>query len=128
MSTDQNIENNLTLSPPATGRVVVGIIGGAGYTGGELLRILINHPHVDIAFVHSNSNAGNYVYEVHTDLFGDTELKFGNDLTDDIDVLFLCVGHGDAKKFLDANPIAAHVKIIDLSQDFRLSQNSKFKI
>ncbi len=108
--------------------IKAGIVGGAGYTGGELLRILINHPNVEIAFVHSNSNAGNYIYEVHTDLFGDTELKFGNELSDDIDVLFLCVGHGDAKKFLDANPIAAHVKIIDLSQDFRLTQNSKFKI
>jgi N-acetyl-gamma-glutamyl-phosphate reductase len=108
--------------------IKAGIVGGAGYTGGELLRILINHPNVEIAFVHSNSNAGNYVYEVHADLFGDTELKFGNELSDDIDVLFLCVGHGDAKKFLDANPVAAHVKIIDLSQDFRLIQNSKFKI
>lgn len=127
MSTDQNIKNNLTLSPPP-GQITAGIVGGAGYTGGELLRILINHPHVDIAFVHSNSNAGNYVYEVHTDLFGDTELKFGNELSDNIDVLFLCVGHGDARKFLEANPVAAHVKIIDLSQDFRLTQNSKFKI
>jgi N-acetyl-gamma-glutamyl-phosphate reductase len=119
---EQNIEKNLTISP----LVKVGVVGGAGYTGGELLRILINHPNVDIAFVHSNSNAGNYIYEVHTDLFGDTELKFGGELSDDIDVLFLCVGHGDARKFLDANPIAAHVKIIDLSQDFRLGKNSKF--
>lgn len=109
-------------------KVKTGIVGGAGYTGGELLRILVNHPNVDIAFVHSNSNAGNYIYEVHTDLFGDTELKFGSELSDDIDVLFLCVGHGDARKFLEANTIAAHVKIIDLSQDFRLTQNSKFKI
>src|SRR5476651_2129076 len=108
--------------------IKAGIVGGAGYTGGELLRILINHPNVEIAFVHSNSNAGNYVYEVHNDLFGDTELKFGSELSDDIDVLFLCVGHGDAKKFLDANPVATHVKIIDLSQDFRLSQNSKFNV
>src|SRR5205809_3418913 len=105
-------------------KVRAGIVGGAGYTGGEMLRILINHPNVDIAFVHSNSNAGNYVYEVHTDLFGDTDLKFASGLSTDIDVLFLCVGHGDAKKFLEANPIPDSVKIIDLSQDFRLSENS----
>ncbi len=105
-------------------QIKAGIIGGAGYTGGEMLRILVNHPNVDIAFVHSNSNAGNYIYEVHTDLFGDTDLKFTGELSTDIDVLFLCVGHGDAKKFLEANAIPDSVKIIDLSQDFRLSQNS----
>jgi len=108
-------------------KIKAGIIGGAGYTGGEMLRILVNHPDVDIAFVHSNSNAGNYIYEVHTDLFGDTDLKFTGELRTDIDVLFLCVGHGDAKKFLEANTIPDSVKIIDLSQDFRLSQNSKLK-
>lgn len=101
-------------------RIKAGIIGGAGYTGGEMLRLLINHPSVDIAFVHSNSNTGNLISDVHTDLLGDTDLRFTGELSDDIDVLFLCVGHGDAKKFLAANPIAAGVKIIDLSQDFRL--------
>ncbi|MBV8388807.1 MAG: N-acetyl-gamma-glutamyl-phosphate reductase [Mucilaginibacter sp.] len=106
-------------------KIRAGIVGGAGYTGGEMLRILVNHPNVEIVFAHSNSNAGNYVYEVHTDLFGDTDLKFASELSNDIDVLFLCVGHGDAKKFLDANPIPAHVKIIDLSQDFRLTASSK---
>lgn len=118
--------NDATLAPPSGARGVVraGIIGGAGYTGGEMLRILINHPNVEIAFVHSNSNAGNYVYQVHTDLFGDTDLKFAPELSTDIDVLFLCVGHGDAKKFLEANAIPDSVKIIDLSQDFRLNQNS----
>jgi N-acetyl-gamma-glutamyl-phosphate reductase len=104
-----------------------GIVGGAGYTGGEMLRILINHPNVEIVFVHSNSNAGNHVYDVHTDLFGDTDLKFAAELAYNVDVLFLCVGHGDAKKFLEANEIPDHIMIIDLSQDFRLSQNSKFK-
>ena len=108
-------------------KIKAGIVGGAGYTGGELLRILINHPDVDIAFIHSNSNAGNYIYDVHTDLIGDTDLKFTGELSQDIDVLFLCVGHGDAKKFLDANPIDDKIKIIDLSQDFRLNQNSKVK-
>lgn len=102
--------------------IKAGIIGGAGYTGGEMLRILLNHPNVKIAFVNSKSNAGNYVYEAHKDLFGDTELKFSSELSDEIDVLFLCVGHGDAKKFLETNPIADHVKIIDLSQDFRLKK------
>jgi N-acetyl-gamma-glutamyl-phosphate reductase len=127
------MEDNLhkkytTIPPPSGGRgVKAGIVGGAGYTGGETLRILVNHPNVEIAFVHSKSNAGNYVYEVHTDLFGDTELKFTSELSNDIDVLFLCVGHGDAKKFLDENNIPDNIKIIDLSQDFRLSQNSKFK-
>ncbi len=109
----------------STEKIKAGIIGGAGYTGGEMLRILLNHPNVDIAFVNSKSNAGNFIYEVHKDLFGDTELKFSTELSDDIDVLFLCVGHGDAKKFLEANPIADHIKIIDLSQDFRLAANTK---
>ncbi|WP_276345874.1 N-acetyl-gamma-glutamyl-phosphate reductase [Daejeonella sp. JGW-45] len=109
------------------GKIRVGIAGGAGYTGGELLRILINHPAVDIICIHSNSNAGNPVYEVHTDLYGDTDLKFTSTLSQNIDVLFLCVGHGDARKFLDANTIGDSVKIIDLSQDFRLAQNSKLK-
>jgi N-acetyl-gamma-glutamyl-phosphate reductase len=103
------------------------IIGGAGYTGGEMLRILLNHSDVEIAFVHSTSNAGNHVYDVHTDLFGDTNLKFAAELSNNIDVLFLCLGHGDAKKFLDANPIADSIKIIDLSQDFRLAPTAKHK-
>src|SRR6202012_5691162 len=95
-------------------KVRAGIVGGAGYTGGEMLRILLNHSNVEIAFVPSTSNANNYVYEVHTDLFGDTDLKFAAELAYNIDVLFLCVGHGDAKKFLEANPIPADIKIIDL--------------
>src|ERR1700759_1256010 len=101
-------------------KIKAGIIGGAGYTGGEMLRILVNHPDVEIAFVHSNSNAGNFIHDAHTDLLGDTDLKFTNELSTAIDVLFLCVGHGDAKKFLDANAIPDSVKIIDLSQDFRI--------
>lgn len=105
-------------------RVRAGIVGGAGYTGGEMLRILINHPSVDIIFVHSNSNAGNFVSDVHTDLLGDTDLKFSDTLSQEIDVLFLCVGHGDAKKFLEANAVDEHIKIIDLSQDFRLAHSA----
>lgn len=107
-------------------KIKAGIIGGAGYTGGEMLRILVNHPNVEIAFVNSTSNAGNYVYDVHTDLLGDTDLKFTGELSTDIDVLFLCVGHGDAKKFLEVNEISDSVRIIDLSQDFRLKENSRF--
>ena len=107
--------------------IKAGVIGGAGYTGGEMLRILVNHPQVEIAFVNSSSNAGNLISDVHSDLFGDTDLKFTDQISQDIDVLFLCVGHGDAKKFLEANPIDDKVKIIDLSQDFRLNSNSTIK-
>ncbi|HSY62712.1 MAG TPA: N-acetyl-gamma-glutamyl-phosphate reductase [Cytophaga sp.] len=103
-------------------KIKIGIIGGAGYTGGELLRILVNHPNADIVFVHSNSNAGNPIYKVHTDLIGSTDLVFTGELSSAIDVLFLCVGHGDAIKFLQANPIESHIKIIDLSQDFRIEK------
>lgn len=107
--------------------IKVGIVGSAGYTGGELLRVLIYHPEVEIVFANSASNAGNKLYEVHNDLFGDTELTFSSDFHSDIDVLFLCVGHGDARKFLDANPVAASVKIIDLSQDYRLRANTTYQ-
>ena len=105
-------------------KIRIGIAGGAGYTGGELLRILINHPNAEIVYVHSNSNAGKSVSDIHTDLFGDTELKFSNTFSQDIDVLYLCVGHGDAKKFMDTHEIASDIKVIDLSQDFRLNQNA----
>lgn len=105
--------------------VKVGIVGGAGYTGGELIRILINHPSAEIAFIHSTSNEGNPVSKAHADLLGETDLQFTGSLSDNIDVLFLCVGHGDAKKFMDANTIASHIKIIDLSQDFRLANTAK---
>lgn len=108
-------------------KIRVGIIGSAGYTGGELLRILIFHPQVDIVFANSASNAGNKLADVHNDLFGDTELIFSSDFHSDVDVLFLCVGHGDAKKFLDANPVDPRVKIIDLSQDYRLRANTAYQ-
>ena len=105
-------------------KLKIGIIGGAGYTGGEMIRLLINHPLVDISFIHSSSNAGNPVSKIHTDLVGETDLVFSENWHNDIEILFLCVGHGDAKKFLTENTIADSVKIIDLSQDFRLAQNS----
>lgn len=103
-----------------------GIAGGAGYTGGELIRILLNHPAVSISFVHSKSNAGNPISKVHSDLLGDTDLTFSGKLDNDIDVLFLCVGHGEAMKFLADNNIPDNVRIIDLSQDFRLESQSTF--
>jgi N-acetyl-gamma-glutamyl-phosphate reductase len=105
-------------------KINVGIAGGAGYTGGELIRILIHHPQVNIAFIHSSSNAGKPVSAVHTDLVGDTDLVFSNSFSDAIDVLFLCVGHGEAKKLLAEQKINASVSIIDLSQDFRLAANA----
>jgi N-acetyl-gamma-glutamyl-phosphate reductase len=108
-------------------KIRVGIIGSAGYTGGELLRILIFHPEVEIVFANSASNAGNKLYAVHNDLFGDTELEFSSDFHSNIDVLFLCVGHGDARKFLDANTIDSSIKIIDLSQDYRLRVNTTYQ-
>ena len=108
-------------------KIKAGIIGGAGYTGGEMLRILIHHPNVEIAFVNSTSNAGNLISDVHTDLIGDIDLRFTSELPQAIDVLFLCVGHGDAKRFLTANPINDSIKIIDLSQDFRLRANALFQ-
>jgi len=107
-----------------TGKIKAGIIGSAGYTGGELLRVLIHHPDVEIVFAHSASNAGNKLYAVHGDLFGDTELSFSAGFHSDIDVLFLCVGHGDARKFLETSTIDPSVKIIDLSQDFRLTADA----
>lgn len=107
--------------------IQAGIIGGAGYTGGELIRLLINHPQVNISFIHSTSNAGNAVSKVHADLVGETDLIFTADLSDNIDVLFLCVGHGDARKFLEANKIAEKITIIDLSQDFRLKATASIE-
>jgi N-acetyl-gamma-glutamyl-phosphate reductase len=104
-------------------KIKVGIIGGAGYTGGEAIRILINHPSVDLAFVHSRSNAGNPLYSAHPDLLGETNLLFSDSFHSDVDALFLCLGHGESKKFLSENKINASVKIIDLSQDFRLGES-----
>jgi N-acetyl-gamma-glutamyl-phosphate reductase len=105
-------------------KIKIGIIGGAGYTGGELIRILTNHPNAEISFVHSRSNAGKPVHTVHQDLIGDTELLFTDKLSDDTDVLFLCLGHGESKKFLTENKITSTVKVIDLANDFRLEAQS----
>lgn len=107
-----------------------GIVGGAGYTGGELIRLLLQHPKVHIAFVNSSSNAGNPVYAVHGDLLGETELLFTDDFESSVrsvDIIFLCLGHGAARRFLEKNHIPDTVRIVDLSQDFRLKPDSVFK-
>ncbi|MEO7922804.1 MAG: N-acetyl-gamma-glutamyl-phosphate reductase [Chitinophagaceae bacterium] len=103
-----------------------GIIGGAGYTGGELIRILLNHPAVAISFIHSRSNSGKPISSVHQDLAGESDLKFTGEHKATIDVLFLCLGHGESKKFLAENKFPGKVKIIDLANDFRLSTQSSF--
>lgn len=100
--------------------IKAGIIGGAGYTAGELIRILLNHPQVELVFVNSTSNAGNKLTDVHGGLLGETDMSFTDQLPyNKIDVLFFCTAHGDTKKFLDANDIPDHLKIIDLSTDYR---------
>jgi len=110
-----------------TRAVKAGIIGGAGYTGGELIRLLIHHPDTTVSFIHSRSNAGKPVHSVHQDLLGDTDLKFSGELNDDIDVLFLYLGHGESKKFIEENDISERIKIIDLANDFRLNLKSKIQ-
>lgn len=104
--------------------IKIGIIGGAGYTGGELLRILINHPSAELVFVNSQSQAGKPVYSTHTDLLGETELLFTDKLPfESVDVIFLCSGHGQSAKFLAENNVPNSVKIIDLSTDYRDETN-----
>lgn len=102
--------------------IKVGILGAAGYTGGELIRLLLNHPDVEIVFANSESNAGNKVYDVHEGLLGETELAFTSEMPfEQVDVVFFCFGHGKSEAFLQEHTIPAHVKIIDLAQDFRIA-------
>ena len=103
----------------------IGIIGGAGYTGGELIRILLQHPMAEIAFVHSNSQSGKPLHAVHTDLLGDTEMRFSNTIDMEAQVLFLCSGHHEARKFLESNVVPDSTRIVDLSQDFRLETQAR---
>lgn len=105
----------------------VGIIGGAGYTAGELIRLLINHPKVNLDFIYSTSNAGNKVHKVHQDLVGSTDLEFSSTINPDVDVLFLCLGHGNSKAFLENHKFSSNTKIIDLSNDFRLEKDRDFQ-
>ena len=106
--------------------IKVGIIGGAGYTGGEVIRLLLNHPEVQLSFVQSDSQHGKKIYQVHQDCFGATELQFQKEIGE-ADVLFLCKGHGESKSFLEKNKISDSTKIIDLSQYFRHTDNNKFE-
>ena len=94
-------------------KINVGIVGGAGYTGGELIRLLIHHPYVNIQFVQSKTHAGKLVSDIHTDLLGDTNIIFSNTILNTIDLVFLCVGHGESKKII--TQFDSHIKIIDLS-------------
>lgn len=102
-------------------KIKAGIIGGAGYTGGETIRLLLNHPSVELAFVQSRSQAGKYLYETHSDLIGETELKFSSEIGN-ADVIFLCLGHGESKKLLGEISLPKSVKLIDLGNDFRLTE------
>jgi len=106
--------------------IKVGIIGGSGYTGGELIRILLNHTKTEIDFVYSTTKPGNPVSDAHEDLLGVTNLKFSGEINADVDVLFLCLGHGNSTSFLNENQFSSTTKIIDLSNDFRLEKDSNF--
>ena len=107
--------------------IKVGIIGGAGYTAGELIRLVINHPKIELDFVFSTSNAGNKIIDIHQDLIGEIDLNFTDKINKNIDVLFLCLGHGNSTKFLQKNKFSKNTKIIDLSNDFRLENDKTFE-
>ena len=117
----RNLNNTGVASLPS-GRVRVGVLGAAGYTGGELIRLLLNHPEAEIVFANSESNAGNLVSDVHEGLVGDTDLRFTDAMPfEKVDVVFFCFGHGKSEAFLKEHAIPTHVKIIDLAQDFRIA-------
>lgn len=104
--------------------IKVGIIGGAGYTAGELIRLLLGHPEVEIKFVHSSSNAGNRITDVHAGLLGETELMFTDEMPfEEIDLLFFCTAHGDTRKFLESHQLPDELKVIDLSMDYRIKSH-----
>jgi N-acetyl-gamma-glutamyl-phosphate reductase len=107
--------------------ITTGIVGGAGYTAGELIRLILNHPGLTLDFVYSTSNAGNKLYAVHADLLGDTEQSFTDTVNAEVDVLFLCLGHGNSTAFLKNNSFSENTKIIDLSNDFRLNADMNFE-
>lgn len=107
--------------------IQVGIIGGAGYTAGELIRLLLNHTKININFVYSTSNAGNKISDVHEDLVGTTNVSFTNTINLEVDLVFLCLGHGNSKVFLTQHTFSKNTKIIDLSNDFRLAKDQNFK-
>ena len=126
----ENTDSKATSLPSrlggAGGGLRVGILGAAGYTGGELIRLLLNHPEAEIVFANSESNAGNLVSDVHEGLLGDTELRFTDQMPfDDVDVVFFCFGHGKSEAFLKEHSIPDNVKIIDLAQDFRVKRREE---
>jgi N-acetyl-gamma-glutamyl-phosphate reductase len=106
----------------STKTINIGIVGGAGYTAGELIRILLNHPNAVLKYVQSGSNSGQSVASVHRDLFGETDLAFSNIDPEQVDLLFLCSGHGKSVEFMAKNSLPEKVKVIDLSHDFRLKR------
>ena len=107
--------------------IQVGVVGSSGYVAGELIRCLVHHPGVNIDFLYSHSNSGMNVSEMHQDLLGHADLKFSSNVNPDIDVLFLCLGHGNSAKFLNNHTFSEKTKFIDLSNDFRLKENSKLQ-
>ena len=114
-------QNSTKIVSLPSGRVRVGVLGAAGYTGGELIRVLLNHPEAEIVFANSESNAGNLVSDVHEGLIGETDLRFTDAMPfDQVDVVFFCFGHGKSEAFLKEHTIPENVKIIDLAQDFRI--------
>ncbi len=119
---DYSTNNNTPLPLGGVGGGLrVGILGAAGYTGGELIRLLLNHPQAEIVFANSESNAGNLVSDVHEGLIGETDLRFTSEMPfDQVDVVFFCFGHGKSEQFLKEHTIPANVKIIDMAQDFRI--------
>ena len=122
----RNLNNTGVASLPS-GRVRVGVLGAAGYTGGELIRLLLNHPEREIVFANSESNAGNLVSDVHEGLVGDTDLRFTDKMPfEQVDVVFFCFGHGKSEAFLKEHTVPSHVKIIDLAQDFRIAGNHDY--
>ncbi len=106
--------------------ITVGIIGGSGYTAGELLRLLVHHPKITLDFVYSTTNAGVSIHKQHPDLIGETELKFTDTINPEVEVLFLCLGHGRSRSFLESNTFSESTKVIDLGNDFRLNEDQKF--
>ena len=106
--------------------IKAGIVGGAGFTAGELIRLILNHKEIELDFVYSTSNAGNRIENIHRDLYGDTSMSFTKKINPEVDVLFLCLGHGNSSAFLKENAFSEQTKIIDLSNDFRLTKDSIF--
>jgi N-acetyl-gamma-glutamyl-phosphate reductase len=104
----------------ANGKIRAAVVGGAGYTGGEAIRLLLNHPSAELTFAQSRSQAGNFLYDLHPDLVGSTELKFTDRITSPVDVIFLCMSHGESKKLLTEQSFPAGTRLIDLGNDFRL--------